>query len=151
MPESHAQNEAPTKRAPSIIERWACKIAICRNHGQLCYWAISDSVDDHLPITSVGMQYWLAAIARKECTDEVPPPQLVEQWQLSNLRVLQRREAQREHREERREQREERREQRAERKQAARKSSAQNEKSPASALKSSNHSSSVKSKIVRWT
>lgn len=138
MPESHAQHDAPIRRAPSIIERWACKIALCRNHGQLCYWTMSDSVDNHLPITSVGMQYWLAAIARKECTDEVPPPQLVEQWQLHNLRVLQRREEQRGHKEERREQRGERREQRAWRKQAARRSSAQ---------KSSNRSSSAPSKV----
>lgn len=141
MPESHAQLEAPVKRAPSIIERWACKIAACRNHGQLCYWAISDSASEHLPITSVGVQYWLAAIARKECTFEVPSPQLVEQWQLRNLRVLQRRE-------ERREQREERREQRAERKEAARKSSAQDNKSPALKSSSNHYSSSVRSKVV---
>lgn len=146
MPDNHATHEAPSKSAPSIIERWSCRVATCRNHGQLCYWAVSNIADEHLPITSVGMQYWLAAISRKESTIDVPPPQLVEEWQLRNLRVLQRREERREGKQERREQREEQREQRAARKASARKSSARK-----SSAQNSSNQSSVRSKIVGWT
>jgi hypothetical protein len=90
MPEDRTQHSRPPlKRSKSLIERWPCKVKKCRNHGQLCYWTISDTADDHLPVTSIIMQYWLAAITRRECTVDVPPPQVVEQWQRQNLRALQ--------------------------------------------------------------
>jgi hypothetical protein len=91
MPEEHAQhNRPPLARSPkSLIERWPCEVKECRNAGQLCYWTVSDTADDHLPITSIVMQYWLAAITRRECTVDFPPPQVIEQWQRQNLRALQ--------------------------------------------------------------
>lgn len=79
-------NERPPK---SLIERWPCKVQGCRNAGGLCYWAVSDTADDHLPVTSIVMQYWLAAIARRECTVDHPPAVVIEQWQRQNLRALQ--------------------------------------------------------------
>lgn len=112
MPSDHAQHEAPGRRV-SLIERWPCEIKECRNYGQMCYWTVADEVKDHLPITSIVMQIWLAAIARGECTADQPPPAILEQWGAQNLRSLQRRE----------ERREERREQRAERKSSTQKSS----------------------------
>ena len=80
---------SPRQRTKSLIERWACELPTCRNTGQLCYWSISDTPDDHMPITSIIIQYWLAAIARRECTVDVPPPVVIEQWQRQNLRALQ--------------------------------------------------------------
>ncbi|KAM0723959.1 hypothetical protein Q7P37_000950 [Cladosporium fusiforme] len=139
MPEKHAKHEASGDRPMSIIERWPCKVEACRNHGQLCYYAVSDSADEHLPIHSVVMQYWLTAIARGECTVDVPPREILEQWQLQNLRALQRRE---ERREERRDERAE----RAARKMAARKSSAT--KSPAR-KSSTAKSNAPKSSVAR--
>jgi hypothetical protein len=112
MPEDRAQHEAPGRRG-SLIERWPCELELCRNYGQMCYWTVSDEIENHMPITSIVMQYWLTAIARGECTTDVPPQTIVEQWAAQNLRSLQRRE----------ERREERREQRAERKSSTRKSS----------------------------
>ena len=90
MPEEHAQsNRPPLERSKSLIERWPCDIEKCRNYGQICYWTVSDTADDHLPVTSVVMQYWLAAITRRECTVDSPPPEVIEQWQRQNLRALQ--------------------------------------------------------------
>ena len=92
MPEDHAHqptNLPPLERSKSLIERWPCEVEKCRNHGQICYWTISDTADNHLPVTSIILQYWLAAIARRECTIDVPPPQVIEQWQRQNLRTLQ--------------------------------------------------------------
>jgi hypothetical protein len=91
MPEDHAHqpNRPPLERSKSLIERWPCEVEKCRNHGQICYWTISDTADDHLPVTSIILQYWLAAIARRECTVDVPPPEVIEQWQRQNLRALQ--------------------------------------------------------------
>ena len=90
MPEEHAQsNRPPLERSKSLIERWPCDIEKCRNYGQICYWTVSDTADDHLPVTSIVMQYWLAAITRRECTVDVPPPVVIEQWQRQNLRALQ--------------------------------------------------------------
>lgn len=129
MPERHAQHEASGCRPMSIIERWPCKIKTCRNYGQLCYYAVTDSAEDHLPIHSVVMQFWLAGIARGECTVDVPPREIIEQWQLQNLRSLQRREERRDEKAER-----------AARKEAARKSSA----AKSSARKSSAAKSSVR-------
>lgn len=115
MPSDYAHHEAPGRRV-SLIERWPCEIQACRNYGQMCYWTVADEAKDHLPITSIVMQIWLAAIARGECTADQPPPAILEQWGAQNLRSLQRRE----------ERKEERREQRAERRSsAARKSSTQ--------------------------
>lgn len=131
MPEKHAKHEAPGSRPMSIIERWPCKVETCRNYGQLCYYTISDSADDHLPIHSVVMQYWLAAISRGECTVDVPPREIIEQWQLQNLRSLQRRE-------ERRDEKAARAVDRAARKSAARKVSSA--KSPALSDRSSTQS-----------
>lgn len=96
MPEEPANKQSkasppqrpPLERAKSLIERWPCEVETCRNNGQLCYWTISDTADDHLPVTSVIMQYWLAAIARCECTVDFPPPEVLEQWQRQNLRAL---------------------------------------------------------------
>ncbi|KAM0707468.1 hypothetical protein Q7P35_004113 [Cladosporium inversicolor] len=110
MPEK--RHDAPGRRV-SIIERWPCEIEACRNYGQMCYWTVSDEVENHLPITSVVMQFWLAAISRGECTADVPPQAIVEQWAAQNLRSLQRKE----------ERKEVRREQRAERKSSTQKSS----------------------------
>lgn len=98
MPEKHAKHEAPGPRPMSIIERWPCTVETCHNYGQLCYYAVSDTVEDHLPIHSVVMQYWLSAIVRGDCTVDVPPREILEQWQLQNLRSLQRREERREER-----------------------------------------------------
>jgi hypothetical protein len=90
MPEDRTQySRPPLERSKSLIERWPCEVEKCRNHGQLCYWTISDTADDHLPVTSIIMQHWLAAITRGECTVDVPPPQVIEQWQRQNLRALQ--------------------------------------------------------------
>jgi len=95
MPEEPANKQPkaqpprpPLKRAKSLIERWPCEVENCRNHGQLCYWTVSDTADDHLPVTSIIMQYWLAAITRRECTVDHPPPEVLEQWQRQNLRAL---------------------------------------------------------------
>jgi hypothetical protein len=90
----------------------------------MCYWTVSDDVGNHLPITSIVMQYWLAAISRGECTAEVPPQAILEQWAAQNLRSLQRRE---ERKEERREQRAER---KSSRKSSTRKSSPQKSSVP---------------------
>ena len=125
MPEE--KHEAPSRRV-SVIERWPCKLAACRNYGQMCYWAVSDEVEEHLPITSIVMQYWLAAISRGECTADVPPQAILEQWAAHNLHSLQRKE-----------ERKEQREQRARRKSLAQKSSARKS--------STRHSSSRKSSI----
>jgi hypothetical protein len=129
MPEK--QHDPPGRRV-SIIERWPCELEVCRNYGQMCYWTISDEVENHLPITSIVMQFWLAAISRGECTAEMPPPAVLEQWAAHNLRSLQRRE----------ERKEERREQRAERKSSARRSSTRK----SSTRRSSPQKSSVPSK-----
>jgi hypothetical protein len=123
-----AQRDAPTRRV-SIIERWPCELEACRNYGQMCYWTVADEVENHLPITSIIMQFWLAAISRGECTADVPPHAIVEQWAAQNLRSLQRRE----------ERKEVRREQRAERKSLAQKSSTRK----SSTRKSSTRKSSV--------
>jgi hypothetical protein len=102
MPEDHAQpNRPPLERSKSLIERWACEVEKCRNHGQLCYWTVSDTADDHLPVTSVIMQFWLAAIARRECTVDSPPLAVIEQWQCLNLRKLEQKIKRREQRTER--------------------------------------------------
>jgi hypothetical protein len=97
MPEDRAQHEAPGRRG-SLIERWPCEVELCRNYGQMCYWTVTDEVENHLPITSIVMQYWLTAIVRGECTTAVPPQAIVEQWAAQNLRSLQRREERREQR-----------------------------------------------------
>lgn len=92
MPEDRTPNnnhDAPPQRSKSLIERWPCEVEQCRNHGQICYWSVSDTAEDHLPVTSVVMQYWIAAIARRECTVDSPPPEVIEQWQRQNLRALQ--------------------------------------------------------------
>jgi hypothetical protein len=90
MPEDRPQhNRQPLERSKSLVERWPCEVKKCRNYGQLCYWTISDTADDHLPVTSIIMQHWLAAITRRECTVDVPPPEVIEQWQRQNLRALQ--------------------------------------------------------------
>jgi len=93
MPEKRP--DAPTRRV-SLIERWPCELEACRNHGQMCYWTVSDEVANHLPITSIVMQFWLAAISRGECTADVPPHAIVEQWAAQNLRSLQKREERKE-------------------------------------------------------
>lgn len=111
MPEKQHDAPAPGRRV-SLIERWPCELEPCRNYGQMCYWTVSDEVANHLPITSVVMQFWLAAISRGECTADVPPQAIVEQWAAQNLRSLQRTEARKEVR----------RVQRAERKSSTRKS-----------------------------
>lgn len=128
MPEE--QHDAPVRRV-SIIERWPCTLVACRNYGQMCYWAVSDEVDDHLPITSIVMQYWLAAISRGECTADVPPQAILEKWAAQNLRSLQRNE-----------ERKEQQEQRERRKSSARKSSTRK----SSTRQSSSRKSSVLSK-----
>lgn len=93
MPQSH---EALGSGSPvSLIERWNCQVEACRNYGQLCYYAVSDTADEHLPVHSIVMQSWLAAISRGECTVDVPPREILEKWQLQNLRSLQRREERR--------------------------------------------------------
>lgn len=126
MPEQ--QHDAPARRV-SIIERWPCGLEACRNYGQMCYWTVSDEVENHLPITSIVMQNWLAAISRGECTADVPPQAILEQWAAQNLRSLQRRE----------ERKEERRVQRAERKSLSQKSSTRK----SSARKASSRKSSM--------
>jgi hypothetical protein len=93
MPEKRP--DAPTRRV-SLIERWPCELEACRNHGQMCYWTVSDEVANHLPITSIVMQIWLTAISRGECTPDVPPHAIVEQWAAQNMRSLQRREERKE-------------------------------------------------------
>jgi len=132
MPEEQHNNTPATGRRVSIIERWPCGLEACRNHGQMCYWTISDEVANHLPITSIIMQYWLAAISRGECTADVPPQAIIEQWAARNLRSLQRRE----------ERKEVRRVQRAERKSSTQKSSTR----MSSTRRSSPRKSSVPSK-----
>jgi hypothetical protein len=97
----------------------------------MCYWAVSDEVDDHLPITSIVMQYWLAAISRGECTADVPPQAILEKWAAQNLQSLQRNE-----------ERKKQREQRERRKSSARKSSTRK----SSTRQSSSRKSSVLSK-----
>lgn len=119
MPNEHAHHEAPGWRV-SLIERWPCQIEACRNYGQMCYWAVADEAADHLPITSIVMQYWLAAIARGECTADAPPAAILVQWGAQNLHTLQRRE---QRREEQREQREKLRSSAAARKASTHKSS----------------------------
>jgi hypothetical protein len=95
-----APSPAPSGRRVSLIERWPCEQEACRNHGQMCYWTVADDVENHLPITSVVMQFWLAAIARGESTADQPPQAILERWASQNLRSLHRREERRERREE---------------------------------------------------
>jgi hypothetical protein len=81
LPDRRSEQESEGNMAAQITERWICKQPDCRGYGFVCYWAVRDNPEYHLPVKGTHLTAWSAAIDRGEITAEQPSPSLIQQMQ----------------------------------------------------------------------
>ncbi|OQN95442.1 hypothetical protein B0A48_18550 [Cryoendolithus antarcticus] len=74
--------------APSITERWVCKVKSCYNFGHLCYWGIRDQREHYLPIYGAILTGWAQGIADSMLTADAPSGSLIQQMEQHKRRSL---------------------------------------------------------------